>query len=307
MNCSPSVSVIIPTYNRAALVKRAICSVLEQSFSDLEVLVIDDASTDDTADVVAGIRDSRVRYLLQTQNSGGGAARNAGLAAAIGDFIAFQDSDNEWLPNKLNKQMALFISSPDQLDVVYSGFWKVKDHRKSYFPYHHIKQREGDIHQALLWGNFIDTSAILVKKECLVQVGGFDERLPRFQDWELCLRLSKLFSFGFIDEPLHLAHFQQHSISTNREAALQALLVILEKYRVEICDDVKLQAHFHHWLGLCYADLGKRTQAVGYILKAVRSQSCSMRYYVSLFGASISPAALTSLVSAYQLFRSRDD
>jgi glycosyltransferase involved in cell wall biosynthesis len=306
MSRSPVVSVIIPTYNRAILIKRAICSVLEQSFQNLEVLVIDDASTDATAKVVAEIRDPRVCYIQQSQNRGGGAARNAGLSVARGDFIAFQDSDNEWLPDKLGKQMALLLASPDQFDAVYSGFWKVKEHRKSYFPYHRFKKREGDIHQALLWENFIDTSSLLVKRECFEQVGGFDERLPRFQDWELCLRLSKLFAFGFVDEPLHLAHYQRHSISTNREAAVQALLIIREKNNSEISADAKLQAHFDHWLGLCYAEMGKKRQAVGYLLKAVYGQSCCLRYYVSIFVAGVSPAALTRLVSAYQLIRNRN-
>ncbi|MBV5330020.1 MAG: glycosyltransferase, partial [Chlorobium sp.] len=246
-----------------------------------------------------------VRYLPQKHNRGGGAARNIGLALARGDYIAFQDSDNEWLPDKLGKQMAIFLSSPGLFDVVYSGFWKVKEHQKSYFPYCRIKKMEGDIHQALLWENFIDTSAILVRRERLNQVGGFDERLHRFQDWELCLRLSKLFAFGFVDEPLHLAHYQQHSISTNREAAVQALQVISDKHHAEISADAKLQAHFNHWIGLCYADLGKRTPAVSYLFKAVLGQSLCMRYYVSFFGAGISPAALTQLVSAYQLFRNR--
>src|SRR4030043_1337098 len=105
---APTVSVIIPTYNRAHLVGRSIRSVLNQTYQDLEVIVVDDGSKDNTAEIVRGITDPRIVFLKHEKNRGVSAARNTGLKAARGKYIAFQDSDDEWLPQKLEKQLELF-------------------------------------------------------------------------------------------------------------------------------------------------------------------------------------------------------
>lgn len=116
---NPTVSVVIPTYNRAALLGRSIRSVLGQSYKDFELIVIDDGSTDETSHVVADFADPRIRYLPLPHNTGAGAARNAGVRVARGKFLAFQDSDDEWLPSKLAKQISAFESGPARLGMVY--------------------------------------------------------------------------------------------------------------------------------------------------------------------------------------------
>lgn len=105
---NPKVSVIIPTYNRAHLIGRAIKSVLNQTYKDFEIIIVDDGSTDKTEEVVKDFKDERVRYIRREKNKGGSAARNTGIKAARGEYIAFQDSDDEWLPEKLEKQMKAF-------------------------------------------------------------------------------------------------------------------------------------------------------------------------------------------------------
>jgi glycosyltransferase involved in cell wall biosynthesis len=110
-NSSIAVSVVIPTYNRASLLGRAIKSVLEQTYQDFEIIVVDDASTDNTEEVVRNLRDRRIRYLRHEKNRGGSAARNTGIRAAWGQYIAFQDSDDEWLPEKLKKQMEVLAAA----------------------------------------------------------------------------------------------------------------------------------------------------------------------------------------------------
>src|SRR5687767_7523259 len=130
----PVVSVVLPTYNRAPLLGRAIRSVLGQSYTDFELIVVDDGSTDGTSGVVAGFRDKRIRYLPLARNTGAGAARNAGIRVARGKFVAFQDSDDEWLPAKLAKQMSAFERGPAKLGVVYSDMQRVlSDGSTKYF------------------------------------------------------------------------------------------------------------------------------------------------------------------------------
>ena len=109
---TPKVSVIIPTYNRAHLVGRAIRSVLNQTYQDFEIIVVDDGSTDNTEEVVKSFNDPRIRYIRHEKNRGGSAACNTGIRAARGEYIAFQDSDDEWLPEKLEKQMQVFENTP---------------------------------------------------------------------------------------------------------------------------------------------------------------------------------------------------
>ena len=187
---NPTVSVIIPTYNRVHLIRRAIQSVLNQTYQDFEVIIVDDGSTDNTEEVVKSFNDPRIRYIRHEKNKGAATARNTGIKAARGKFIAFQDSDDEWLPEKLEKQMKVFENTPAKVGVVYTGFWKIENNKKIYIPFSWVKQKEGNIHKELLKGNFVTTQSIVARKECFKKAGMFDEKLPRFQDWELVIRLS---------------------------------------------------------------------------------------------------------------------
>ena len=122
---NPVVSIVLPTYNRAALLGRAIRSVLKQSYTDFELLVIDDGSTDQSSNVVAGFRDRRIKYISLEHNTGAGAARNVGIRIAKGKFLAFQDSDDEWMPSKLVKQMSAFERGSVRLGIVYSDMLRI--------------------------------------------------------------------------------------------------------------------------------------------------------------------------------------
>ena len=144
---APTVSVIIPTYNRAHLLPRALESVLAQTFEDLEVLVVDDGSTDGTEAVVTGY-DDRVRYLRQPQNAGVSAARNRGLREARGEFVAFLDSDDEWFPEKLARQVERFRELPDRVGLLYCGvqFGRRPDREDWTFRPKH----RGDVYETML-------------------------------------------------------------------------------------------------------------------------------------------------------------
>ncbi|MFP4003172.1 MAG: glycosyltransferase family 2 protein [Alphaproteobacteria bacterium] len=223
---SPQVSVVLPTFNRGAVLMRALQSVLGQTFSSLEVIVVDDASADDTAQRVAALDDPRVRYIRHSHNRGAAAARNTGIAAARGPWIAFQDSDDEWRPDKLETQMALARTAPREA-VIYSGFVRAAG---DYMPHSGVRQREGDILGALLSGNFVSTQTLLVRKEVLEKAGGFDERLPRLQDWDLAIRLAETCPFLLVDEPLVRVHRSPDSISADAGAQARALALIFEKH-----------------------------------------------------------------------------
>jgi len=130
---NPTVSVIISTYNRAHLIGRAIQSVLNQTYQDFEVIVVDDGSTDNTEEIVKSFNDPRIRYIRHEKNKGAAAARNTGIKAARGKYIAFQDSDDEWLPEKLEKQMKVFENAPPEAGVVYTDMQRINEDGEHYW------------------------------------------------------------------------------------------------------------------------------------------------------------------------------
>jgi glycosyltransferase involved in cell wall biosynthesis len=250
INLKPTISVIIPTYNRGDLIEKSIRSVLNQSYGDLELIVVDDGSTDKTEEVVKAIDDSRVIFIKNKNNKGGAAARNIGIKVAKGDFIGFQDDDDEWLPKKLEKQIKILQKSSSDVGVVYTGFWRVKENKYIYIPLKSKEVKEGDIHKSLLEGSFVSTQTMLLRKECFKTTGLFDENLPRLQDWELAIRLSKNYLFKLIDEPLVLSYYTPISISSNQQALVIALEIILAKH----FGDFKL----NNSLSAIYSTLGQQ-------------------------------------------------
>ena len=264
---NPIVSIIIPTYNRTDLISRAISSVLNQTFKNFEVIIIDDGSTDNTENVVKSFNDSRIKYIKNKKNVGAAVTRNIGIKAAKGKFIAFQDSDDEWLPEKLKRQVKVLAACQEN-NVIYTGFWRIKDKKKTYIPLSRVKQKEGSIHKELLKGNFISTQTILAKKECFEKVGVFDENLPRFQDWELVLRLSKHYDFKFIDEPLVLCYFTPKSISTDSDAFLKAFKIIKEKYFKDLDNKLLAKHYFRIGNSLCLDK--KFRQGRSYFIKSIK-------------------------------------
>ena len=247
---NPKVSVIIPTYNRAHLVGRAIQSVLNQTYQDFEIIVVDDGSTDNTEEVVKSFYDKRIRYIRHKENKGGGAARNTGIKAAHGEYIAFQDSDDEWFPEKIEKQAKIFENTPPEAGVVYSDMWRITENKKEYFHSPKImSENRIKYKQALDYGVMnIGIGTALIKKECFDKVGMFDEKLPRFIDLELFIRLSKYYYFHRIEEPLVNYFDADKSISSNTESLVTARKLILEKYFEDIEKDKKVLAN--HYLGI---------------------------------------------------------
>jgi glycosyltransferase involved in cell wall biosynthesis len=227
---NPKVSVILPTFNRGHVVGRAVSSVLTQGFVDLELIVVDDGSLDETARVLNELHDERIIYIKLVENRGAAAARNVGLHSARGQFVAFQDSDNEWLPGKCARQIAELEKAPADVGIVYTGIWRISDNNRVYVPKSSARKKEGMLHEELLASNFVDLSAAMVRKECFLRSGLFDERLPCMQDWELWIRMSKDWRFGYIDKPFVNAYYSRDSISRDYAKLVQAWEYLLARH-----------------------------------------------------------------------------
>ncbi len=220
------VTIIIPTYNRASFLEKAIESVLNQTFTDFELIVVDDGSTDKTAETVNSYEG--VNYIFQ-ENKGVSAARNTGIRAGKGEFIAFLDSDDSWKPEKLEKQLQFHNQNPDYLISQTEEIWirngKWANPKKIHRKYH------GWIFEKCLPLCIVSPSAVMMKRGLFDKVGLFDESLPACEDYDLWLRISAFYPVALIEEKLIVkqgGHADQ----------LSSTISNLDKYRIKAIEKI---------------------------------------------------------------------
>lgn len=230
----PTVSVIIPTYNRANPLQRTLDSVLEQTYDDLEAIVVDDASTDETAAVMESYDDPRVTFVQHETNEGGSAARNTGIEHAAGEYVAFLDSDDEWRPRKLERQVDLLERRSDEWVAAYCGVEMVPESEPGVIrklATHLFSRRRvtegmegGEELVRLVLSDDLHTSAgstLIVRSDVVDAVDGFDESFDRFQDSEFLIRVLQRGKLAYVNAPLVRRHESGNPSATDLEAADQ--------------------------------------------------------------------------------------
>ncbi len=219
------VSVVIPTYNRSSYLPRAIRSVLNQSQISLELILVDDGSTDGTRELMDCMvqEDSRIQYLYQ-KNQGPSAARNLGIRSSNTPFIAFLDSDDEWLPKKLKNQIGFFKSHSDYLICQTEEIWIRNGKRVN--PMNKHKKLGGSIFAQSLPLSIISPSCVMMRREFFDQVGLFDESLPACEDYDLWLRASCRFPVGLI-EPFFVIRYGGHEDQRSRQ------FPVMDQFRIQ--------------------------------------------------------------------------
>lgn len=244
------VSVIMPAFNRAYIIERAIQSVVNQTYRDWELIIIDDASEDRTQEVVKEYMNSNVVYFRNQKNLGANVSRNIGVAHAKGDLLAFLDSDNYWPEDKLEIQMEIMKRNQEKRCFLY-GKARVADGEvvrifpKNIYSHEELKEKE-------MLGNILDLNTMLLKKEIFKEAGAFDEELERFQDWELILRLMICFDVEAIgcDKILSYNEIQENSIG-RRAGYIGACGKILRKH---LCSRLPEKNMLDYLLGLWAED-----------------------------------------------------
>ncbi len=230
----PLVSVIIPTFNRASMLEEALVSVQRQTVQHVELIVVDDGSSDQTAAVVKRCAPGAI-YLRQ-EHRGVAAARNAGIQQARAAYVAFLDSDDLWLPHKLERQLEYLLAHPE-VGLLYARMWSyhVDDRMKRRLEPRTVLR---SFEQLLNGPNTVTTSTVIVRRTCLDTVGLFNPTLPAVEDHELWLRVARRFAIGFLDEPV--AEYRRHSKSTTSDLARlhegyrRYYEIILELYRDDL-------------------------------------------------------------------------
>jgi glycosyltransferase involved in cell wall biosynthesis len=229
MNDSPLVSIVIPTYNHAPMLQRALATVIEQTYQNWNAIVVNNYSTDNTLEVVATFNDPRIQCVNFRNNGVIGASRNEGIALATGKYVAFLDSDDTWFPTKLEKCVEILESGSDL--VCHAEYWIDESGKSRLVAY---GPSEAATHHNLIYkGNRISTSATVVRTALLKEVHGFDvsPELISTEDYDLWIRLAaKSDKFAFISEPLGEYHRHDNNVSANIEKHLAAELALLAKH-----------------------------------------------------------------------------
>ncbi len=272
MNSCSKVSVIIPTFRRAYFLSKAIQSVINQTYKNIEIIIVDDNDGDDIFRaatkkmVIEEFVGHSLVYIEHSHNKGLPAARNSGIKVAKGEYIAFLDDDDEWLPQKLEKQMALFRSLPDDYGVVSCG-WNLI-HSVNHYIREVYPNLRGELSTRLALNHFSPPSMILVKKKFLKLVDGFDEDFKWRQDVELYYRLSSLCLFDFVDECLVNYYYHADSMSRNFPQKLNAVDKFIHKHGKTLIRNKLPWSEIHERKGELAAASGKLLTAIESFIKA---------------------------------------
>lgn len=304
----PLVSVILPTHNRPATLKRAIHSVLAQLHGDLELIVVDDASDQGTHAAAATFKDPRLHYVRLDSNRGAGGARNEGLRRARGTLIAYQDDDDVWLIDKLQKQVAFLSSRPD-IGLCLTGYYRVSPGVTTYVRMRPHSHGRWDFAHGPLGGfGVIATPGWLVRRDTLAAAGGFDERLRSWDDWELGVRIAQVAGIGFLDEPLFIQdRVQGGHMWRNRSVYASDMAVILSKHPELWRGKPKLLARQYFIQGRAEAAFNSPEAARRALMRAIRLDPAAWRAWLALAGTFAGREGFRTLEQRWQAFTSWRD
>lgn len=285
----PLISVVVPTYNRSTAVKRAVTSVLDQTYRPIELIIVDDHSPKPVAETLQPIDDENVHVFLirHEENRGGNAARNTGIDAATGEFIAFLDDDDEWLPEKLERQVAAI--NGEDAEFAYTGVRNVGPNGETISIT--SSSNKGRVTKQLLFGNFIGTfSAVMARQSTIDQAGMLDERLPSWQDWEYYVRLSQCGRCVAVPEPLVVRHNAptgqiSRSIEPKRELSYPILLERFRPIAREYDVERKMEGYVTYALGRAALSNGDYARARRDFVRAIARHPFDPSFYFYLAAA----------------------
>ena len=300
MSPPPAVSVVIPAYNRAATLPRALASVRAQDFADLEILVVDDGSTDDTDAVLRAFGEPRLRVFRHEVNRGEAAARTTGVAESRGALLAWLDSDDEWLPGKLAAQVALLGARPE-LDAACTGFFAHESGDPAgRLVVPDVPESPEAWRRTLLMGCDVGFgTTVVVRRAAALAVGPFDEAMIRHTDWDWLLRFSRGHALGLIAAPLARVHVEPGQVDP-MSAELSARRFI-EKHQEEfraLGPRARRRAIAKRWLEVARLHLlgGNRAAGARFLLRALATHpgqrpGLYLQVFDAALGTALAPAA----------------
>lgn len=310
------VSAIIPVYNCEKYVREAVESALAQTCPPHEIIVVDDGSTDGTREALDRYRNSII-YVCQ-KNAGEPAARNTGIQHASGEYIAFLDADDLWLPPKLQLQMDYFKAHPE-CALVYTDMMIFDDDGildRSFRASHERVYRSGRIFQQIFFESLFNPSCVVFRKACIEKVGWFDESFLVGSDYDMWLRMARHFEFGYVDSPLLM--YRQHPQMSTRGLGIalkdgmpwlaRVLKTTLDRYpeALEELGEPAVNRRLalpYFWLGQAWMEQGRHVEARGLFSAALRYHRWSMLYHLAYLATFLTPSQISRVRSAYRKVR----
>lgn len=277
----PTVSTIIPAFNCEKYIKETVESVFSQTHKDIELIVVDDCSTDDTGKILKAFG-PRVICVRQEKNAGPTIARNRGIEMAKGKYVAFLDHDDIWAPTKLEKQIGLLEGDPDVALVYSDSFSLNASDSKTGTLFRAVRPERGFVFESLLFNHFIATSSVVIRKKVFDEIGKFNERYFISQDFDLYLRIAERHKIDFVDEPLFKYRAHPGGLSTKRrKLTLQEAIEISKRYRDKFLRSNpglarKLDrriAKYMFYISIWLLDSSNRREAAGWYLNSMKTKA----------------------------------
>jgi len=310
MNCK--ISVIIPTYNGGKYIKRAIESVLNQTFQDFEIIVVDDFSSDDTISVIKELQkeNSRIKLICLDKNSGGPACpKNEGFKIAEGEYITYLDQDDEWLPNKLEEQLKLFEGSKGKsLGLVSCGVELINNEGKCFSLFTPV-EKKSIFPEILLRNPIYSNSSVMIKREVIDKVGERDEKMKYSEDLDMWIRItSSGYNIDYIYKPLIKYYFHNNNVTkTIGEFRVRDAEYIFNKHQ-----DLYIKYNYVHVglfrLGVMYFLNGNIKKSRECFKKSIKENKIFIPAYFGFafsFLGIIGVGIINSLIFAYRIFRGK--
>jgi glycosyltransferase involved in cell wall biosynthesis len=237
-------TVVIPTHNRSSLLKRAIDSVLCQTYDNFEIIIVDDHSIDKTYQMVKSYSDPRITYMLNQRSKGACGARNTGIYAAKGKWVAFLDDDDVWYADKLKFQFELISKSNSSVGLICTDYVSYKGENKK----NKVRKNRpsGWVRKKILYGGLISClSSVCVRIDILIKIDGFDEWFPSSQDQDLYVRVAEISEFAFVPKPLVCVYQERKDrISQNHNKKLLGHIMLRDKFVKSNNTDIRLKCRF---------------------------------------------------------------
>jgi glycosyltransferase involved in cell wall biosynthesis len=276
---APVVSVIIPTYNRESYIIEAIESVLNQTFDDLEIIIIDDGSTDNTPSIVKRIHDSRIRYFYLKHNNGVAAALNYGIKNSKGKYISRLDSDDIFLPEKIGSQVEVLENNPD-IGLVYTRAYNISEQGDIVALYPAISTHPENPLKMLRHFLFTPSQSIVFRKQCIERIGLYDTTIRFSSDWDFCVRMAARYKFFYIPIPLVKIRKHNNMLTGDKLRSVQHTVMVLEKHKQLLAQDEGFQ-----WLSPWYYHVGRQLFYRSDYLSARNAFRTAVRFQVVNFKA----------------------
>jgi glycosyltransferase involved in cell wall biosynthesis len=302
MNKNPTVSIIIPTYNRAHLVGRAIQSILDQTYKDFELIIVDDGSTDNTENIIREFqkKDKRIKYICHKKNRGGSAARNTGVKNSSGYFLSFLDSDDQWLANKLRTEVKILNNNKDCI-ICSTGYTYIDEKNGKM----NNKIRRGIIikkqfvsQKIVLRAECFATTDFTVTRNAILKIGGFDEKLSARQDWDFWIRITSI-GLG-IQIPIYsVIHYTMRNdqISSGIKNKLQGTEILYKKHKNIFLLDPIAHRRILNNLGLMNLLNGSNFNAVAYFWESYK--------YTNKWSKRVKLAVIIAIIKIFGVYGSK--